>query len=111
MLLSAIANGIKAPLTQVPTPNDPKIKPQEVKQIKTTLQESLDAQVIRPLTQEEQKNTKYWVPIFLRPKRDDPKKFRLITNLTALNKCTQTKKFKAESWNSVKELLQDPKLS
>jgi hypothetical protein len=111
VLLAAIKKGIKSPLTKVPTPNNPHLTKEDANKLNKTLQEYVDQKVIRPLSLQEQQATKYWVPIFLRDKKDNPGKHRLITNLTMLNKCTSTPKHKAESWTSVKAVLQDPHLT
>ena len=66
----------------------------------TTIDEYLEAGVIRKLTKEEAKRTRFGIPTFGREKKDSHK-IRLITDLRQLNNCHQVGKRKAETWQSV----------
>ena len=75
-----------------------------------TIGEYLASGAIRSLTPSEIKRTKFWIPIFTRPKKDSAK-LRLITDLRILNLCHQNPHHKAENWKNVVETISDPRWS
>ena len=108
VLLQVLRKGINAPLHAVPQPRAAR-KYHNEESLMTTIGEYLEAGVIRKLTKEEAKRTRFWIPTFGREKKDNHK-IRLITDLRQLNNCHQVKKHKAETWQSVLQTLSDTKL-
>ena len=110
LLLTAIAQGVRAPLHSVPKPLPPRTLHYPFgPQTTTTIGEYLATNVVRELTPEEVRRTQYWVPTFPRPKKEAGK-IRLITDLRALNACHQVPKHRAETWQTLLSTLQDSSL-
>jgi hypothetical protein len=75
------------------------------------MEEDLQAGAVRELSKEEAERTRDWVPIFSRPKSDNPDKHRLIINLTDLNSCADAPKFKADTWKTILSTLREGNLT
>ena len=65
--------------------------------------------MLRILTKDEEQRTRFWIPIISRPKKESGK-VRLITDLRLLSACHQVPKHKAETWQHVLQVTNDPKL-
>jgi hypothetical protein len=89
VLLQVLKKGINAPLHAVPQPRAAR-KYHNEESLTTTIGEYLEAGIIRELTKEEKKRTKFWIPTFGREKKDNHK-IRLITDLRQLNNCHQVR--------------------
>ena len=100
VLLSALERGIKAPLKQVPLPLHRPCSRQDIQDLMPTIQEYLDTGAIQEMSLQDAALTKYWVPIFPRPKKDDDK-VRMITDLRSLNACCPAPRHRAETWANV----------
>jgi hypothetical protein len=85
----------------------PAPQPPDAEALKT-IGEYLRQKVIRRLSAEETKRTRFWIPVFTRPKKNSDK-VRLITDLRKLNECHAAQKHKAENWNLVCETIRDPR--
>lgn len=109
VLLQAIREGVRAPLTSIPKPLDRPCPPKAVVALRNTVQEYLDSGALTPLDEDTTRKTKYWVPVFPRAKKDNENP-RLITNLRSLNKCFGTLKHKPDNWRNVEANVQDPKM-
>ena len=110
VLLRAIQVGVRAPLSSVPHPQDRDIKVQDLEIVKACVQDYLEQGAVVPLGQAQASQTKYWVPVFPRAKKDSDKQ-RLITDLRLLNVCTSSRPHKTQSWPQVFQVLQDHNLS
>ena len=107
VLLHAIEKGVRAPLRSIPPPNNNKVMYSTSPELATTIMDYLEAGVITKLGMTQAQRTKYWVPIFTRPKKDSDK-VRMITDLRELNQCHTIEKHRPQTWNQVCQLLQDP---
>ena len=94
--LRIIEHGVQLLLKQLPPRCPPRWKKGQEK-ILTKLLSELEQKGIVPTN---------WTPIFATPKRERHK-WRLITDLRALNKCISTPKFKQEGIKAVLTMLQD----
>ena len=110
VLLRAIQVGVRAPLSLVPRSQDREIKIQDIEIVKACVQDYLEQGAVMPLGQAQASQTKYWVPVVPRAKKDSDKQ-RLITDLRLLNVCTSSRLHKTQSWPQVFQLLQDHNLS
>ena len=63
--------------------------------------------VIRRLSPQELAATRFWTPVFARPKKNSPK-MRVITDLRALNALTSPPKFKQDNWGTLLAILREP---
>ena len=110
VLLQGIQQGVRSPLHRKPEPNNPRQVPSAgIEDVTTTISEYLATKAVRRLTEEETARTRYWVPVFPRPKKDSPK-VRVITDLRGLNACQQVPRHRAETWKTVTATIQDPTL-
>ena len=89
VLLEGIKKGVSAPLHQVPKTNCPRATPNP-QEVEKALADYLQTGAIKKLCPRKVERTKYWVPIFPRPKKDS-EKVRVITDLRALNQCHQVR--------------------
>ena len=106
VLLTAIRRGVRAPLLKIPDPLAPRcVQPQS---LQNTIQKYAEEQGIRKMTTEETQRTKFWVPIFGRPKKEGGT--RLITDLRNLNQCMDIPHHRPESWKTVLRTLEDKSL-
>ena len=110
VLLRAIEVGVRAPLPAIPKPQDRMIKPEDIEVVRTCVKEYLEQGAVVPLDNAQMVQTKYWVPIFTRAKKDSGKQ-RLITDLRLLNVCSQPRSHKTQSWPQVMQVLRDNNLS
>ena len=106
VLQNAILKGANAPLHNIPPPKTTWEEPAN-SPLMTTIGEYCKNGALRPLTVEEQNRTKHWTPVFGRPKKDSPK-LRLITDLRALNCCFELRKHRAQTWEQVLAMLENP---
>ena len=109
VLLTAIRQGVKAPMHCAPKPEKTRNPPTET-DLMETIGEYLKTATLRMLTREETQRTKVWTPIFPREKKGSTK-VRVITDLRNLNACHQVPKHKQETWGTVLETLQDKTLT
>ena len=115
MLLMAIRKGIKAPLSQTPAPSNPTHQlqanhKQHFNSLMETIGEYCQTGAVRALTNQGMNRTRYWVPIFARPKKDSTK-IRLITDLRELNKCHSIQHHKPHTWTTLLQTLREPGLT
>ena len=107
VLLSAIRSGVRSPLQQIPEPQLPRCVQPET--LQPTLDKYLKEGVIRKMTTEETLRTRFWVPIFGRPKKEGG--IRLITDLRKLNQCMEIPHHRPESWKTVMETVKEDSLT
>jgi hypothetical protein len=109
VLLTALVKGVRAPLRSIPKPNTKTIRharPQA--DLTKTIGEYLADGVITKLTPQQTESTKYWVPIFGRPKKDSGA-VRLITDMRDLNACHDIEHHRPQNWKQVVHLAGDRK--
>ena len=104
VLLRGIQAGARAPLHSAPPPCDPAVRPHPPG-LTTTIGEYLEEGVLAELPPSDARQTKFWVPVFGRPKKDSDK-VRMISDLRRLNACHQVPHHRSETWKHVLEVLQ-----
>ena len=109
MLLRCLAKGVCTPLKSIPAPQPARAPPPDPLLIQT-IGEYLAQGVLRKLTSAETARTRFWIPIFSRPKKEG-NAIRVITDLRQLNACHDVQRHEAESWRQVSETLNDPRWS
>jgi hypothetical protein len=115
VLIQAIKKGVKAPLSQIPTPDHSQKQTQaknipHYESLMQTIGEYCQTGAIRALNKEEADRTRYWIPVFGRPKRDSDK-ISLITDLRGLNKCHKVIQHKPHNWSTVMQTIREPGLT
>ncbi len=105
VLLQGIAKGVTSPLLGAPAPVRSRPIPDQ-DAVSKAVGEYLEQGVIKILPDVDRARTRYWVPIFPRPKKDSDK-IRVITDLTELNSHHQVPKHRQETWKSTINVLQD----
>ena len=106
VLLTAIQRGVRAPIQCIPQPNDKRTRTRDNTDLATTIGDYLEAGVISRLDPTQTAKTKYWVPIFGRPKKDSDK-VRMITDLRDLNQCHTIERHRPQTWHQVCKLLRE----
>ena len=107
-VLKAIASGVRWPISGKPAPESKPTPAHLVQHLAPTVQQYLDQGAVRPLTVEETLRTKYWVPLLGKEKPQGG--WRLITALCGVNRHLDTPSFKADTWQTVTDLLANPEL-
>ena len=106
--IKVIKHGVGIPLVQIPRPLE--LPPRgDLAPLTSVIDESIRAGAVQPLAKSKARSTKHWIPMSAVRKRDSGKS-RLITQFNKLNTCFPCPRFKADSWKTVQELLQDPTL-
>jgi hypothetical protein len=109
VLLKALEKGVKAPLTSIPQPNNMTTRKTPIQaELTATIGEYLADGVITKLTEQQTQNTRYWIPIFGRQKKDSGK-LRLITDMRDLNACHNIEHHRPQNWKQVVQLASEKK--
>eukprot|EP01012_Entosiphon_sulcatum_P026216 TRINITY_DN3161_c0_g1_i12.p1 TRINITY_DN3161_c0_g1~~TRINITY_DN3161_c0_g1_i12.p1 ORF type:complete len:671 (+),score=49.04 TRINITY_DN3161_c0_g1_i12:806-2818(+) len=101
IIMRILWNGVDTPPQFLPRPAKERLPAKDVQEAIAKLK---DQGILKLLSQQEVKRTRYWVPLFTRPKKTGG--VRLITDLRALNSATTTPHFKQNGLSNLLQILQ-----
>ena len=105
VLMHGIKKGVKTPMHAAPPPQQPRAMG-DVPKMTATIGQYLANNTIQSLPPEKARQTRFWVHVFGREKKDSGK-VRLITDFRPLNACQQVLRFKGTNWKHLLQTLQN----